>query len=534
MAVTGENAPDALPQRGYFREHSAAAFNSEIGLPRWGFGFYLFDVPKHNVLKVVDNRGKPIPGAQIKLYQQEIDKRTVGTIPPKIGITDENGEWDMGSHPIDKIHVVATNAIMVLAIQAYGQWEYHCLVLTELNIAYWRGDRERHVYTMETGIAPLGSVPPPANVTLTPESAKNGILTWEYPENVRNVQKFIVMKRTDTVTAEYRPPFEEIVAEVWGNERSVEVDIDDRLRKLFVVVALDQMGDRSGYSNLVVYPDDEIMPDITGSWGAVETPDGSIYIVNGEVATIYGVTPKGGLKSLFHSIRMEAETHGIVTCIATDDKGRLLYVPNPKGNYIYRVDSVKGELLENLECDAFEAPRGIALGPGGNLYVSDIGNKKVHIITTKGGLLGSFGGPDMFQSPRNVYVGRKGLVYVVDCLHKPNIGDRTPGKVVVLQKVSPNKWEFEPILTIDGIKGPECVVADGEGRIYAGAYDGIHVFDKTGQPLAHWLCKLYGTPMGGATIFGLTWSKSGDLLVTQGSTLRRLIRVTVDEILESK
>jgi DNA-binding beta-propeller fold protein YncE len=294
------------------------------------------------------------------------------------------------------------------------------------------------------------------------------------------------------------------------------------------------MGDRSAYSNVVVYPDDELIPHITGSWGVVETPDGSIYVVNGEVATIYGADSKGGLKGLFDSIRMEGVPHGTVTCIATDDEGTLLYVPNPKGNYIYRVDPARGELLENLACVAFKAPRGIALGPDGNLYVSDTGNNKIHIITKTGEHLGSFGGPDVFASPRNVYVDKNSLVYVVDCLRTPKEGDRSPGKVIVFKKASPNEWQFEPILTIDGFPGPECVVADGEGRIYIGAFDGIYAYDEKGGLQAHWVCKLYGTPMGGATVFGLAWSRNGDLLVTQGSTLRRLIRVTQDEILAAR
>jgi DNA-binding beta-propeller fold protein YncE len=536
MAVTGDNAKDAPPQRGLFREHTAAAFNSEIGLPRWGYGLFLFDVPEHNLLKVLDNRGRPIQGAQIKLYQQEIETKTVGTIPPKTGRTDENGEWDMGSHPIDKIHVVGTNAIMVIEIQAYGQSEYHCLVLTELNIAYWRGDRERHVYTMETGIAPPDAVPPPTHVTVKPHGKKEATLTWEYPADVRNVQKFIVMERTDTITAEYNPPFEEIVAEVWASERSAEVDLGAPpgygFRSFFVVVALDQMGDRSAYSNIALYADDEVLPQIDAAWGAVETPDGSIYVINSDVATVYGVDAKGGLKDLFRSIRMEPQ--GVVGCMATDNEGNVLYVPNPKGNYIYRVDLAKAQLLPNLECAAFQAPRGIALAPDGNFFVTDVGNSTVHIITKTGELLGSFGGPDTFACPRNVFVDKKGRVYVADCQQRKEGPAGSPGTVIVLERVSRHTCEFEPVLTINGLKWSECVVADEQGRIYVGAVDGIHVFDSTGRPLAHWVSKPYGTPLGGAAVFGLAWSKNGDLLVTQGSTLRQLIRVSTDEIFASR
>ena len=530
MAVYGEN-PDALPQRGLFREHTAAAFNSEIGKPRWGFGLYLFDVPEHNVLKILDNRGDPIPNARIKLYQQEINKRVVGKIPPKLGRTDANGEWDMGHSPIDKIHVVATNAVMLFEIQAYDQWEHHCLVITELNVAYWRGERERHVYTMETGIAPPGSVPAPTDLTLEPLSATRARLTWQYPDDVRNVQKFVIMKRKGHIGTVYNPPFQDIVAETWGHERSVEVDVKAAPRDLFTVVAVDQIGDRSAYANIAVYPADEILPQVDRVFGVARTPDGSIYVLNTDIATLFGLTPKGARLSFADSIRFDApET---VACLASDNKG-ILYIPNPKGSYIYRVDPKKEKRLDEIKCDAFEKPRGIGIGPKQNLYVTDMGNKQVHVITRKGKLLGSFGGPDVFTAPRNIYVDQKGLVYVVDCAKEGAEFRKAPAVIHVYKRTSARGWEFEPALTIDELFSIECVTADEQGRIYAGGSGGIHVFDANGERLAQWLSKPYGTPAGAELVGGLAWDHNGDLLVTQGFTLRQLLRVTRDEIFKQQ
>lgn len=531
MCVAGENPPDSLPQRGLFREHTAAAFNSEIGKPRGGFGLHLFDLPKHNVLRVVDNRGNPISGAKIKLYQQEINTKTVGKIPPKIGVTDENGEWDMGPRPIDKIHVVATNGIMLFELHAYGQWEYHCLLITEMNIAYWRGSHDRHVYTMETGIAPPESVPAPDNLALEILSIEKGRLTWEYPDDVRNVQKFIVMKRTNDLGTVYKPPFEEIVAEVWAGEHAVEVDIKASPREFYTVVAMDQIGDHSAYSKIVIYPHDDLLPHIDRVWGSTQTPDGAIYTVNSDVATIFGLSPKGA--RLNFTDRFRFDRYEIVACIISDEKG-ILYVPNYKGGYIYRVDPVKEKLLDNLTCDAFEGPRGIALGPKGNLYVSDVGNKRVHVITKKGKLLGSFGGPETFVYPRNVYVDKSGRVYVVDCLTKNEEFGRSPAKVFVFDRTSPGDWDFELVLTIDELRWIECVLVDDEGRIYLGGPNGIQVFDSRGESIIEWHTKPYGCPMGAYGVYGLAWNRDGSLLVTQGFTLRQLIRVTRDEILGSK
>ena len=169
MAVYGENTENALPQHGLFREHTAAAFNSEIGKPRWGFGLYLFDVPAAQ--RAQDPRqprqADPECGRSSSTSRRSRRAWSARSRPRSARPTPTaNGTW--GPRPIDKIHVVGTNGIMLIEIQAYGQWEFHTLVITEMNIAYWRGDRDRHVYAMQTGIAPPGSPPAPTNLALEP------------------------------------------------------------------------------------------------------------------------------------------------------------------------------------------------------------------------------------------------------------------------------------------------------------------------------------------------------------------------------
>ncbi len=135
MAVWGENTEYPLPQHGYFREHTAAGFNSEIGIPRWGFGLYLFDVPQHNVLRILDNRGDPIVNASVKLYQQAINDRVVGRIPPKVGKTDASGEWDLGSHP----------ACCPIRWRSPGNWRQNTVIPSRHHRACrgWRSSWER-------------------------------------------------------------------------------------------------------------------------------------------------------------------------------------------------------------------------------------------------------------------------------------------------------------------------------------------------------------------------------------------------------
>ena len=534
MAVFGPT--EGVPQKGLFREHTAAAFNSEMNKPRWGFGLYLFDVPRYNIVEVVDNRGQPIPGAKIKLYQQEIYTHIIGTIPPKNGVTDSEGRWDIGQHPIDKIHVVGSNALMLLDIRAYDQWEQHYLVLTEMNIAYWRGDQESHVYRIETGIAPPDAVPAPKNASIRPISVEKGVLAWEYPADVRNVQKFVVLKRENTFGTVYEPPFEEVAAEVYSSERSVEVNIKTGTRLFYTVVAVDQMGNRSGYSNLVVYPNDEIFPGISRICGMVYTPDGSFYAVNSDVATLYGLDSKGGRLNFGTGIRFPGRMNSWdkVGPVVSDSRG-VLYLPCAEKGFVFRVDSRKARLLENLACDAFERPSGIAIDSDENLYVTDLGTKKIDIIKRDGKALGSIGGKsedgeDLFEAPTRVYVDNKGLVYVIDCVLNEKDSRLSTGAVLVFEKKPGTKWVYEHRLTIDGLMWPQGIVVDGEGRIYVGVSNGLEVYNPKGEKMATWGGKPYGNRGGAQIIYALAWAPDGCLVASQGLTLQAVMRVTSEEI----
>ena len=520
-------------QKGYFKEYTAAAFNADKGRGRYGFGLHLFELPEHNVLEVLDNRGRPIPDAEIRVYQQKIGTKIVGEIPPITGRTDENGEFDMGPKPIEKIHVVGTNAIILIDIRAYGQWEHRCLTITEMNIAYWRGDEDRHVYTMHTAIAPPGSAPAPTNLAVRPVEAKKVRLSWDYPDGVLPVQKFLVLKSTGSLGAVYEPAFKEVVLELNPTERSCKVDVEARPRDFFVVVAVDQMGNRSGYSNIAVYPNDEVLPEVDRVFASVYTPDGSFYTLNSDHGTLFGLDPKGARLNLASDIKFDGP--GKVAHMAVDEDGTI-YVPNPGGGYVYRVDPAKRKHLENLECDAFKEPRGISVGPDGNIYVSDTGANKIHVVTKTGKLITSFGGGEGedFVYPGYLYVDDRGLVYVVDCLVDKKKVKTSPGAIKVFKKVGSDSREFECVKTIDGLMSPKCVIADDEGWIYVGGMPGLDVFFPDGENIAHWTAKPYGVRMGATLLSGMTWDPDGNLVVSQGWTLRALLRITPDEIFGEK
>jgi DNA-binding beta-propeller fold protein YncE len=139
-------------------------------------------------------------------------------------------------------------------------------------------------------------------------------------------------------------------------------------------------------------------------------------------------------------------------------------------------------------------PTNLAIGPGGDLYVSDgYGNARVHRFAPDGRLLQSWGepggGPGQFHLPHGIAVGRDGTVYVAD---------RENSRVQLFTADGTYRGEWDAAR-------PCQVFIDREGRVYvaelgfragrwsgtgaapAGATGGrVSVFDGAGRLQARW------------------------------------------------
>jgi DNA-binding beta-propeller fold protein YncE len=143
----------------------------------------------------------------------------------------------------------------------------------------------------------------------------------------------------------------------------------------------------------------------------------------------------------------------------------------------------------------FHYPTNLAVGPGGELYVSDgYGNARVHKFTADGRLLLSWGepgsGPGQFRLPHGIAVDRQGTVYVAD-RENSRVQLFTPdGKYL-------SEWT--------DVARPCQVCLDRPGNVYvaelgfrAGMWPGtsppgadapggrVSVFDRQGKLLARW------------------------------------------------
>ena len=68
-----------------------------------------------------------------------------------------------------------------------------------------------------------------------------------------------------------------------------------------------------------------------------------------------------------------------------------------------------------------DSPNGIAVDTDRMVYISECGNHRVSIFTSKGQFVTSFGregeGPGEFRSPFGIAVDDCGVVYVADCIN---------------------------------------------------------------------------------------------------------------------
>jgi hypothetical protein len=125
---------------------------------------YFLDLPAEIKIRVLDNNDQPIPNIQLSLYQAVSGDGSSGPYSQNFdnvidisGITDSLGLFSLGSQPFGNLNQYGTPAgvaLIKLHNPISGQSRYVWLELTDLNMAYWRGETGLYVHDLHYSEGP--------------------------------------------------------------------------------------------------------------------------------------------------------------------------------------------------------------------------------------------------------------------------------------------------------------------------------------------------------------------------------------------
>ena len=162
--------------------------------------------------------------------------------------------------------------------------------------------------------------------------------------------------------------------------------------------------------------------------GLAAAPDGTLYVADTAQHRIWHITPEGDVLNTWGDYGTAAGQFNEPWDVAADVEGNV-YVADTWNHRIQKF-TADGEYLLSWghlgQTKAFEpgghglfyGPRGLAVGPEGNVYVVDTGNKRVQVFDPNGSFLREFGGAGteagQMDEPVGIAVSATGQVFVAD------------------------------------------------------------------------------------------------------------------------
>ena len=342
------------------------------GVRRRGYyGDYYYDTPKQTTIKVLDNAGKPVPDAALTFYQASDETGGVFRKPEFSVKTGRAGEavlpnkpapqhhthqgFTLHPNPFGKINVVGGNAVMFIKVEARGQTDYTWMDITELNMAFWEGRKEKATFTKQTHIPPAGAPPAPKN--LRAQVDENGVrLTWEGKGPFK-------VYRAAPDRAEYTP----VVLST--TENAFAEPLPGGGLSHYAVTTAGQK--ESGFSNVAG------AMKLVDPWGIAIAANGSRFIRDRGFEQTVLQKPDGSFVGRIGSVHMHFEGSDD---LALDAKGRIYcakdgdgYSPQPG----FRILNAEANMIVDHRADAgdgpqdFRKPAGIDATKDGVFFIAD-------------------------------------------------------------------------------------------------------------------------------------------------------------------
>lgn len=210
-----------------------------------------------------------------------------------------------------------------------------------------------------------------------------------------------------------------------------------------------------------------------------------------------------------------------------------------KGELLMTI-GIDGEPAEQMSGNPFNMPTDIAIGPSGDIFITDgYGNSRIHRFTPEGKHVNSWGesgsGPGQFNLPHGIFFDAEGLLYM---------GDRENSRIQVFTE------DGEFVKEWGDLARPDDIYIDGDGIMYVselGSFTGlmagmvepppdsdvpparVSILDLEGNVLARWGGKERGA-IGDFESPHAIWTDShGDLYIgetLEGKRIQKFARLS--------
>ncbi|MBN2006506.1 MAG: TIGR03663 family protein [Anaerolineae bacterium] len=162
--------------------------------------------------------------------------------------------------------------------------------------------------------------------------------------------------------------------------------------------------------------------------GLAVAADGTLYVADTAQHRVWHITPQGMVRHVIGEYGTEPGQFNEPWGVAVDSDGNL-YVADTWNHRVQKFDA-NGQYLTHWGTAAqanisdpsgqgvFFGPRGVAIGPDNQVYVTDTGNKRVQIFTADGQFVRQFGSSGsaagLFNEPVGIAVAPNGDIFVAD------------------------------------------------------------------------------------------------------------------------